>query len=702
MWISGQTKLEDNFSDLANKLFLKTVEGKRNMVYSDNLFFAVLYAQLKRYNRTEDSSQIIHGIVSDIYLVEEHRELLATIATKLKKESSLLSSIYASKWNLLTDEDVQVFLDYYEDKKIPTVLPEVNLEPLYDFFDVSDIKEKNVLRWATALGKLNSQECMKNTYYAFCVKEYFELSNFIINTVFYNEDSIFKKDALERKDSAWSLRPEFLSVIENNPNYTIEDIGKLFYSSDLTTNLRIEQFSHLKKDIEYVEKIIGKSLEEKLKGTNIIFWGMPGTGKTELAILLAKLNDWKIVSVSESDKEKGKEKTRAQRIQALVSAQKIFAGKEKTVLLFDEAEDLFKMDISANHSKLFINRITENSTVPIIWTTNSLYSLGQPFLRRMSYNVEFEFPDSKTRGAIWDEYLNIKDEGILQSLAREYKLTPAAIKVVSDAVNISDVKEYDEIKRIINKTQKLLNYGKEVNIKKYIDHNNSYYDITAANASLNLERMKDQLSKANSNFSICLYGPSGTGKSEYVKYLANQLGYQVLYKRASELLGMYVGETEKNIAELFREGTDEGKFILIDEGDTFLRDRSGAHRSWEVSQVNEFLSHMEMLQTPLAITTNLFESMDAAALRRFTFKVKFDFLTLEQRTNLFKKYFSMEAPEYIKKMEILTPGDFANVKRKIDILNITEEKEILSLLEEEIKQKPQFVAESNFGFITKK
>ena len=673
------------------------------MIYFDQLYFATLYKQLKTYNKTDDNSQIIHGMTSDYYLVEEHRALITGIASKIKKEvsTSMLLNLYATKWNPLSDADLEEVYQYYEEHKINPVLEEINIEPLCEFFGIEDVKERNVLRWAVALTKAGSSlDLLKNSYLSFCVREYFDINSSIINEVFYSDSSIFKKDALERKENgSWILRQEFYRIIEANPEYTLEDIGKHFYSSELTSNLRLEQFGHLEKDFEYVERIINRALEEKLKGANVIFWGMPGTGKTESAILLAKKNGWNLVSISESDKEKGKEKTRAQRVQALVTAQKIFAGKEKTVLLFDEAEDLFKIDLGGNHSKLFINRVTENSSVPIIWTTNSLYSLGLPFLRRMSYNVEYEFPDSKTRGSIWDEYLTVKDEGIIKSLAREYKLTPASIKVVSDAVNISNVKEYDEIKRIINKTQKLLNYGEEVDVKKYIDHNNAYYDISAANASLDLERMKDQLAKANSNFSLCLYGPSGTGKSEYVKYLANQLGYQVLYRRASELLGMYVGQTEKAIAALFKEATDEGKFILIDEGDTFLRDRTGAQRSWEVSQVNEFLSHMEMLQTPLAITTNLFDSMDAAALRRFTFKIKFDFLSQDQRVNLFKKYFNMEPPDYIKKMEILTPGDFANVKRKIDILNVTDEAEILAFLDEEIKQKPQFVAESKYGFM---
>ncbi|MCB2042234.1 MAG: ATP-binding protein, partial [Rhodoferax sp.] len=101
------------------------------------------------------------------------------------------------------------------------------------------------------------------------------------------------------------------------------------------------------------------------------------------------------------------------------------------------------------------------------------------------------------------------------------------------------------------------------------------------------------------------------------------------------MIDKYIGETEKNLARAFGKATDEGALLLIDEADSFLQDRRGAQRNYEVSEVNEMLQGMERFPGVFICTTNLFERLDAAALRRFTFKIRFKPLEREQRTQMF-------------------------------------------------------------------
>ena len=82
------------------------------------------------------------------------------------------------------------------------------------------------------------------------------------------------------------------------------------------------------------------------------------------------------------------------------------------------------------------------------------------------------------------------------------------------------------------------------------------------------------------------------------------------------------GGSEQNIASTFAEACDRGAFLILDEADSLLAERSGAQRSYEVSQVNELLTWMESHPLPFACTTNLMERLDAASLRRFTFKIR--------------------------------------------------------------------------------
>ena len=115
---------------------------------------------------------------------------------------------------------------------------------------------------------------------------------------------------------------------------------------------------------------------------------------------------------------------------------------------------------------------------------------------------------------------------------------------------------------------------------------------------------------------ICFYGPPGTGKTAYGNYLARELDRPLLVRRASDLLNMYLGGTEKNLARMFEEARQEGAVLLLDEADSFLQARGRAERSWEVTQVNEMLTQMEDFPGIFFASTNLMDRLDEAALRR--------------------------------------------------------------------------------------
>ena len=173
-----------------------------------------------------------------------------------------------------------------------------------------------------------------------------------------------------------------------------------------------------------------------------------------------------------------------------------------------------------------------------------------------------------------------------------------------------------------------------------------------------------------------------------MKQLAGQLGMPVLVKRASDLLGSYVGQTEVQIAAAFQEAREKQSFLIFDEADSLLSDRSLAHRSWEVSQVNEMLTWMESHPFPFACTTNLVERLDEASLRRFTFKVGFKALTKDQIRLAFTEFFGAQAPEVINDFSGLTPADFTVVHKKAEIMGIIDQPEELArMLKLEISVK---------------
>ena len=199
-------------------------------------------------------------------------------------------------------------------------------------------------------------------------------------------------------------------------------------------------------------------------------------------------------------------------------------------------------------------------------------------------------------------------------------------------------------------------------------------------------------------FSLCFQGPPGTGKSAYVRHLAERLGLEVVQKRASDLMSMWVGETEQMIARAFAEARDTGAFLVFDEADSLLADRRFAHRNWEVSQVNEMLTWMESHPLPFACTTNFADFLDPATLRRFTIKVKLDYLTSAMAEVAFRSFFDLAPPTSLSDLAALTPGDFAVVRNRAEILDVLHDAQsLVEMLRAECAAKPDRANPIGFG-----
>jgi hypothetical protein len=197
------------------------------------------------------------------------------------------------------------------------------------------------------------------------------------------------------------------------------------------------------------------------------------------------------------------------------------------------------------------------------------------------------------------------------------------------------------------------------------------YDPVFTRADADLAEIVEGIRVAGSA-RLCLYGPPGTGKTAYGRWLAQQLDKPLLIKRASDLLSKWLGGTEENLAHAFKEAEQESAVLLIDEVDSFLQERLGAQKSWEVTQVNEMLTQMEAFSGVFIATTNLMDKLDQAALRRFDLKLKFNYLGADQAVALlhrFCKQLGLDMPNSndesaLRRLNNLTPGDFAAVMRQ--------------------------------------
>lgn len=198
------------------------------------------------------------------------------------------------------------------------------------------------------------------------------------------------------------------------------------------------------------------------------------------------------------------------------------------------------------------------------------------------------------------------------------------------------------------------------------------FDFKMTNCNQDLKILTQKLKKSkHKNYGLLLYGISGSGKSYYGQYLAQELHMPFIKKRASDLMAKYVGETEQNIAAAFEEAREKKAVLLLDEADSFLFDRRYADRDFEAAHVNEMLTQMESHQYPFIMTTNLKDKIDPASMRRFVFKISFEYMNKENIKAGLKTYFGKNikfTDDQYQKLEYLTAGDFKIAKRKLDIL----------------------------------
>jgi SpoVK/Ycf46/Vps4 family AAA+-type ATPase len=322
-----------------------------------------------------------------------------------------------------------------------------------------------------------------------------------------------------------------------------------------------------------------------------------------------------------------------------------------------------------------MNRLLEENPVPTLWLSNTLRGLDRAFIRRFDMVFELPVPPRRQRERILQTYCrDLVEARQIARIAEADNLAPAIVAKASSIVRpirdeLGKDKTASALEHLVSST--LEAQGFRPILENDPNRLPDVYDPAFINADADLAEAAQGLSVAKSG-RLCLYGPPGTGKTAFGRWLAQRLDAPLLVKRASDLLSMWVGETERNIARAFREAQSEGAVLLMDEVDGFLRDRRGARSDWEVTLVNEMLTQMESFPGVFIASTNLMSGLDQAALRRFDLKVKFDFLRPDQAWELLCRHStalglgmpSFEMQSRLAHLDRLTPGDFAAVLRQ--------------------------------------
>lgn len=447
------------------------------------------------------------------------------------------------------------------------------------------------------------------------------------------------------------------------------------------------------------------------KPLNILFYGRAGTGKTELSKALAQKTGCTMYSVKASTSQdrygdglgiSDSILNRRVRTLRIASWQ---CENSKSVILVDEADQMLNW-----LEKGMLNMLMEDIHTPIIWISNSMTFVEESTRRRFDFSMEFKNFTADKRAAQFHSVLDtlhvpdmISDEDV-KAIAAEYPVTVGGYtKAIQNA--IPAMKQGPEatvsiIRKTLDAHACLLEIACDNTREKNTRAPN--YALTGLNIDQNVDDILEIAGNFNGiwdkldgngaaqSLNILLYGAPGTGKTEFVRYLARKLNRNLVIKRASDLLGMFVGQTEANIRAAFEEAEESKAILFFDEADSFLNDRSNAERNFEVQQVNELLTQMENFNGIFIAATNFNGRLDTASRRRFAVKVKFDYLTRDGIETVWKSFFpKLECPAQVKGMTKLAPGDFNAVYTQLRYLptrKLTAEC-IAGALEREIEAK---------------
>ncbi|WP_353094770.1 AAA family ATPase, partial [Methylibium sp.] len=515
------------------------------------------------------------------------------------------------------------------------------------------------------------------------------------------------------------------------------DLMAVFTKPATPTELALSDFEFVAADAQMLVALLRNAVARHEPGVNVLLYGPPGTGKTELAKVAAQAAALELYEVESADRD-GNSLSGRDRYRSLQMSQVFLKGSPNVALLFDEVEDVFpplsndaaqlmarleQSDSGTSSSvggKAWVNQILETNPVPVVWVTNRIEQIDPAFRRRFQYHLELNSPPPGAREAIVQRAL----EGVqaapefVARLAGRAGLTPAQIRTAvrfarlagGDAADVTDAGEPVPaqvlIERQLGNADKALGLrGRDTAARPAVTR----YDLGLLNVDTRFElpRIVEALQRRGCG-TLCLYGPPGTGKTALAEHIAHALQRPLVAKRASDLVSKYVGETEQNLARMFDEAQREGAVLLLDEADSYLRSRQRAERNYEVTEVNEMLQGMERFGGVFVCTTNLFEELDEAALRRFSFKIRFKPLEAPQRERMFiaealggdAAALTAEHRSRLAALDVLTPGDFAAVQRQVELLgDVFEPDGFLSQLEAEHRVKPGVRERRGIGFV---
>jgi len=340
----------------------------------------------------------------------------------------------------------------------------------------------------------------------------------------------------------------------------------------------------------------------------------------------------------------------------------------------------------------FLSNMAPYVRVTFILSDHSLPALTRPDQSLTVLRVEMDYPKGQVRKELFEAYFRNFRKTVtadITSVASKFKFTPEQIEnAVHDASELSrwEGQNYIDSHMIHQACRSQLSHNLDKRAQR-IDGGGNWDKLILPEQSK--ERLIEVCSHVKyknlvlddwgfqahltygTGLAVLFAGPPGTGKTFSARILAKELDLELYKVDLSQMISKYIGETEKNISELFDDASGSSAILLFDEGDALFGKRTemkDSHDRYANVETAFLLQKIEAYEGISILTTNFMQNIDPAFLRRFRFVVHFPIPDIDSRLKIWNGIYPEPVPmskhvdfEFIAKNFELTGGHIKNI-----------------------------------------
>ena len=421
-------------------------------------------------------------------------------------------------------------------------------------------------------------------------------------------------------------------------------------------------------------------------GTTVLLSGKPGTGKTLMVHAIAHELNMRLLQVNVPALFQSRRHSADDNFRLIMREASM---QEDVIIFFDEADELFA-DRSYNNMMPTILKEFERFSGVCILATNMKQVLDEALDRRILLKMDFDLPDFTARKAIWERHLPatlpLADDVDTTELAMKFAFSGGYIKnavilacqrtaartgedikiTQADLLDAARTQRTSQLERLTERvvpTTRLQDVVLSPEQKEAVE--DIIFEFRNKERIFNDFNFKQIVPYGRATIAL-FHGPSGSGKTMAAEAICAELGLNLLNVSPSHLVSKFVGESSRNIAELFKKAKEEEAALLFDECESLFAARSDGSRNPGVERDNnqqtaQLLRCIERFDGLVILTSNHVEgnNMDSAFARRIRHHVKFEEPTADLRQSIWRAHFPQEAP-------LAQDVDFAELARDYD------------------------------------